>query len=146
MNHLNNHALWQVATKALVFRGDKLLVLKHEDNKVDFPGGRVDESERNVSWHDALQREIDEELGEDIEITLGETAFVSKRSYLKDGVRHHIAAIYFLAKYKDGDIRLSDEHIGYEWINVSDLLTDKFAFVSEDEQNKLRDYFETKGA
>lgn len=144
MAHLDNHALWQVATKALVFRGDELLVLKHPSNKVDFPGGRVDESERNVSWHDALQREIDEELGEDIEITLGETAFVSKRGYVNSqGVWQHIAAIYFVARYERGEVKLSEEHAGYEWINPSALLTDTYTFVSDDERDQVRQYIKT---
>ena len=71
MPSLYDHALYQVATKALLFKDDKILVLITPDGYVDFPGGRVDNSERNISWHEALRREVTEEIGGSIVIISG---------------------------------------------------------------------------
>ena len=75
---LHNHALYQIATKSLLYKDKCILVLFTPDNYLDFPGGRVDETERNLPWTEALKREVAEELGESIYIDVGRTLFVSK--------------------------------------------------------------------
>lgn len=137
---LYNHALYQVATKALIFDGDRVLVLETPDGFIDFPGGRVDESERDVPWTNALRREIAEEIGRSVQVDVGQTLFVSKRQYHKDGQTYHIAAIFFDCQYQSGDITLSDEHGSYGWLTLQQLLADHRQFVSEDERTQLRAY------
>lgn len=134
---LYNHALYQVATKALIFDGDKVLVLQTPDGYLDFPGGRVDESERDIPWTKALKREVAEEVGDDVRIDIGQTLFVSKRQYHKAGKTHHIAAIFFECTYSGGDITLSDEHGNHGWMTMSELLNTDKKFVSPDEKQQL---------
>lgn len=138
---LHNHALYQVAVKTLLFHGRKVLVLRTHDGFIDFPGGRVDESERSLTWQAALQREIQEELGDRIQIHIGKTLFVSKRQYTKNSSLHHVAAIYFYATYESGEIVLSDEHATNEWLLPSQLLAPENKFISKDEEWQLCSYF-----
>lgn len=138
---LHNHALYQVATKALIHDGDKLLVLVTPDGYLDFPGGRVDESERDIPWTDALRREIAEEIGDAVQVEVGQTLFVSKRRYHRDGQTHHIAAIFFECQYQAGDITLSDEHGSYGWLTMEQLLHDRRQFISPDEKTQLTKLF-----
>lgn len=138
---LQNHALYQIATKALLFKEGKILVLYTPDGYLDFPGGRVDESERVLSWEEALRREVAEELGELVTINVGKTLFVSKRQYHIGGATHHIAAIYFECQYIGGEIKLSDEHGNHEWLTVEELLSSNKKFVSEDEKAQLQILF-----
>jgi 8-oxo-dGTP pyrophosphatase MutT (NUDIX family) len=146
MMGLMDHALWQVAVKALLFDGNgQLLKLTTPDGYLDFPGGRVDESERELPWAESLKREVAEELGEAVRFAIGEMAFVSKRAYQKDGVTHHIAAIYFVARYIGGEVRLSDEHAEYGWIDPITLVAGEYRFMSADEGTQLRQYFQKYG-
>jgi 8-oxo-dGTP pyrophosphatase MutT (NUDIX family) len=138
---LHNHALWQVATKALLFDGDKVLVLITPDGYLDFPGGRVDESERDIPWTETLRREISEEISADIQVDIGQTLFVSKREYHSGGQEHHIAAIFFRCDYRGGDVTLSDEHGGHEWMTIAELLARPEKFVSADEKSQLQTLF-----
>jgi 8-oxo-dGTP pyrophosphatase MutT (NUDIX family) len=138
---LHDHALWQVATKALLFDGDKVLVLITPDGYLDFPGGRVDESERNIPWTDALRREISEEVGNGVQVDVGQTLFVSKRKYHNGGQEHHIAAIFFRCEYKGGDITLSEEHGGHEWMTIEQLLARPEKFISDDEKSQIQALF-----
>jgi len=140
---LYNHALYQVATKALIFDNDKLLVLETPDGYVDFPGGRVDETERNIPWTEALKREIAEEVGEALEVEIGQTLFVSKRRYHKEGAAHHIAAIFFRCNYLSGAVTLSDEHGSYSWQTPEELLQTDKPFISDDEKSQLTKLLET---
>ena len=139
---LNDHALYQIAIKALLSNEDKFFVLITTGGYLDFPGGRVDESERNIPWTKALEREIAEELGESIVIEVGPTLFVSKRQYHKAGKMHHIAAIFFECKYISGAIRLSDEHTNYEWLTPEEIMDHQQEFLSEDERDQLAVYFD----
>ena len=134
---LHDHALYQIATKALIFDEDKILILITPDGYIDFPGGRVDQSERDIPWVNALKREIKEELGNSFVVEIGQTLFVSKRRYDKNNLTHHIAAIFYECRYQDGAIQLSDEHGSYEWSTLRDLVNDDRRFVSEDEKQHL---------
>lgn len=137
----HNHAYFQVATKALLFSGGKLLVLVTPDGYVDFPGGRVDEGEVELAWSEVLKREMAEELGPDVHFAIGSTLFVAKRSYHYEGKTYHIAAIYFASEYWGGTLQLSDEHTGYQWMTPQELLATKLKFVSSDEKTRLEAYF-----
>lgn len=140
---LNNHALYQVATKALIFNGDKVLVLHTPDNYIDFPGGRVDESERDIPWSEALKREISEEVGDNFQVDIGQTLFVSKRYFQKAGKDTHIAAIFFECKFVGGDVTLSDEHGNHSWMTMEELLGTDQPFLSEDEKRHLQALYGT---
>lgn len=144
MNSLLNHALYQVATKALLSKENKILVLITPDGYLDFPGGRVDESERNIPWTEALKREVAEEIGETVNLDIGNTLFVSKRQYHKDGKTNYIAAIFFECQYKSGDLQLSDEHRDLEWLTPNELLNSQMKFVSEDERVQLSALFKSR--
>lgn len=138
----NNHALYQVATKALLFDGDKLLVLTQPKGKYDFVGGRIDETEFEIPFSEALRREVQEELGNAVSYTLGKLAFVAKRFYTDNaGLPHHIIALYYTATYIGGKISLSDEHTHFEWVNPNDILSTPEKFVSNDEYDQFNKYF-----
>jgi 8-oxo-dGTP diphosphatase len=138
---LHNHALYQITIKALLFKEERILVLITPDNYIDFPGGRVDESERELAWTEALKREVSEELGDSVIIGIGQTLFVSKRQYHKNGKTNYMAAIFFRCNYITGEINLSDEHSNYEWLTQEEILSSKLKFISEDERYQLVSLF-----
>jgi len=138
---LNDHAQYQVATKALLFQGDKLLVLLTPDGGIDFPGGRVDATEVDLSWHQALRRELDEEIGSAVQVTIGRTLFVTKRTFNHNEHTTRIAAIFFACEYVSGDITLSDEHSAHQWMTPQELLATDHEYVSDDEKSQLANYF-----
>jgi ADP-ribose pyrophosphatase YjhB (NUDIX family) len=137
---MNNHAYFQIAAKAIVKKDNKILLLKTKDNHYDFPGGRMDESEVDLSLHEVLKRELKEELGQDFTFDIKEIAFVSKRKYDKDNKENRIIAIFFQVDYISGDILLSDEHERSEWINPKDIIGDPDKFISEDEYEQYCSY------
>ena len=70
-------------------------------------------------------------------IEIGQTLFVSKRQYKKDEKTNYIAAIFFICKYVNGDIQLSDEHANHKWLTPEEIINHQLKFVSEDERNQL---------
>jgi 8-oxo-dGTP diphosphatase len=78
----------------------------------DFPGGKVDAGER---FDTALLREIQEETGLSVELAkiLG-----AAESNLRD---RKVAYLILEARLVQGQVRLSEEHDGFEWMTLENL-------------------------
>ncbi len=98
----------------------------------DVPGGRIDRDEFATKLESILRREIKEEIGDvDVHINLNPIA-VSRGmihvSRCRDGGKEdiHIFYVFFEADFKGGDVRISDEHAGHEWINLAKIDVKKY--------------------
>ncbi len=104
------------AVKAFVVSEGKLLLLKRRSNDVhkpgawDIPGGRLELGENPF---DGLKRETLEETGFDIEIVMPIDVHFFTRD---DGQK--IQMTIFVCKPKSGEIKLSEEHTEYKWVDL----------------------------
>ena len=103
---------------AVVFKrykdGIKYLLLHYEAGHWDFPKGH---QEKNEKEEQTAAREIKEETGiEDIEFVdnFHETV---KYFYKKGEETVYKEVIFFLAQSATEHVELSNEHIGYAWLN-----------------------------
>jgi 8-oxo-dGTP diphosphatase len=113
-----------IATKAIIKNKDnKFLVILKSDieeinpNEIDLPGGRLKFGE---NFEDGLKREITEELGITIEILRLSRAW----TLIKDDL--HLVGLTFLANYIGGNIKLSQEHINFQWVSKKDILDGEY--------------------
>lgn len=113
-----------VATKAIIRNDDgKYLVLYKSEteeispNEIDIPGGRMKFGE---NAEESLMREIEEEIGINIEIIKPSRVW----GFVKDDL--HLVGITFLAKYIDGEFKLSGEHTRHEWIDKETIITGEY--------------------
>ena len=98
----------------------------------DVPGGRIDRDEFTVHLGDILHREVKEEIGDvDVHINLNPVAVsrgmipeAKRRDGRKDDI--HIFYVFFEADFQGGDITISDEHVGHEWVNLSEIDPKKY--------------------
>jgi len=138
MNEKNiSNAVFEVSLKLVVKdANNRILLLKVPDNNqmagyFDLPGGRINESEKSQSLKTAIQRELVEELGSNVQLEIKETPVaVGRHGYIsKDtGEERWIFWVLFEALYKGGEIQISSEHKEYEWLevnakNLSELFT-----------------------
>lgn len=123
------HANFNVGIKAIMQNSDgKILALKAHDNGPmagynDMPGGRIEEIEVGAQFTDILQREIEEELG-DIQYKIEHQPVAAVSCNWPNG--QAMTFIYFLTKYESGDLVISDEHWGHEWIEPTVENIDKY--------------------
>lgn len=113
----------RVAAKAVIVHRGKVLIVREsstyqEGSKVGqygLVGGRIDPEE---SFYDALSREVDEEVGLKIEpispLHVGEWWPEIK------GTKNHIVAVFMEAKALGTNVRLSDEHDKFAWVDQRD--------------------------
>lgn len=112
-----------VTQKAVIRDGDEVLVVRDaNDGDWEFPGGRIDRTERP---RDALLREVREETA--LEVQAAEPIFTaSKRRKKKKGKFF----VYYAATTADRAVSLSAEHTDHRWLPPSEarpLLNDRRA-------------------
>ena len=113
---------FRVAAKGYIFRGDKVLVLYKtpeeaagsmaEQARIDQPGGRVEFGE---SFEEGLLREIDEESGLRVRIV----APFHTRTFHRENSQ--MMQVDFLCEWTGGEVRLSEEHEGFEWLTLDEI-------------------------
>jgi len=110
---------------AIIKKDNSYLIAQRNMNKYmglkwEFPGGKV---EPNETFHEALAREIQEELN--ININVHEK--IAEERYKDDEI--NIILHYYLCSEKSGTIRLH-EHENIAWIEKKDF--NQYAFVEGD--------------
>ena len=105
---------------AVIFRKegkDILYLLLHYHFKTDywdFPKGNIESDETE---EETVKREIEEETGiNDVKFIDG---FKEKVSYFyrRDGNTVFKEVIFYLVETKEKDVKISEEHTGYEWVD-----------------------------
>jgi 8-oxo-dGTP diphosphatase len=96
----------------------------------DLPGGRVDTDEFKTNFADIVSREIAEELG-NVQYKLTPKIIAYGRHIIppyltKTGKETHVLYLFFGAKFLGGEIKTSDEHAGYDWLDLKNIEPAKY--------------------
>ncbi|GDX62451.1 DNA mismatch repair protein MutT [Candidatus Levyibacteriota bacterium] len=115
-------AILYVAQKAVIEKDGKILFLISPLVGLDLPGGKIQTGE--TDFINSLKREVKEETNMSIDV--GRPFYTWYYEFPNNLVNRNkgkkIYCIAFNCKYIDGDIVISDEHQGYEWINKKNIL------------------------
>jgi len=120
---------YQVSLKLLLKnKMGEILALKAADNGsyagyYDLPGGRIDTDEFSKDLSEIIKREIFEEIG-DIKFHLQSKPVAVGRHLLPAVMAGmdkdvHILYLFFEAEYLDGEMKISDEHSGLKWLDLT---------------------------
>ena len=131
--------------KAFIDKGGKVLVLRDPlrivkgQTGLDFPGGKF-------RWGNSLsadlKREVKEETNLEIEIGKPFAVWTNKGIKKRKGSSAHVVLVGFLCRSKSGQVKLSNEHDKYEWV---DKVTYKKWEENTDYFIALEKYFRVKG-
>lgn len=113
-----------VVTQKAVVRddGEVLVVRDANDGDWEFPGGRIDRTERP---REALLREVREETALDVQVS--EPVFTANKRRKKKRGKFFV---YYAATTADRTVSLSDEHTDHRWLPPGEarpLLNDRRA-------------------
>ena len=138
-----DYAMYHVALKALLKKGDKILFLTFGSREnLDLPGGRIDTVENNVPLEKILAREVREELGKTVKYKLGKPVFQFRRRFFtKDKKKVQIFLTVYEAQFLSGTIKISFEHNGYCWINPKTYKFKEKDFSCREEYLAFKNYF-----
>lgn len=136
-------AVFQVSVKILLRNGNKVLLTRALEGDIDLPGGRIDAGEESMPFGDVILREVREELGEDVKFRLGSVLFIHHIGHIKE--EGWILNVVFDAEYISGDIKLSDEHVSYEWVDRRsyEVLREDFFPEDQEKYETFKKYFDS---
>ncbi len=121
----------------VVVNDSKYLLLHYDAGHWDFPKGHVEEGE---SSEQAALRELKEETGiADAELLSG---FAEKIRYFfkKEGQTVVKEVVFFVARTKTADVKLSFEHKGFIWLPFKDAV-EKLTYNNAKEVLRKADAF-----
>lgn len=118
---MNENALFFVGQKAFIEKDGKILILNGPYG-LDFPGGRIQERETtdNNDRNElllSLRREVREETNLEIEILDPFFVWFQKLSKKSKNYGKTVYLVGFKCKYLSGELKLSDEHDNFEWVD-----------------------------
>lgn len=140
---MKDDALFCVGQKAFIERNAKVLVLNDPVEGLDFPGGKIQEGEAKdgdaSSLIRSLQREVMEETGLVIEVFNPFAVWYHEfpKNHRNYGKRVYLVA--FKCKYVSGELKLSDEHDNFKWVDRNGY---KEVDDGSDYFDALKKYFE----
>ncbi len=108
----------EISCGIVVFHNKEFLILHYEEGHWDLPKGHV---ENNETHEETALRETKEETGLDIKIIPGFKEQISY-SFEQDNKIINKKVYFFVGKSNTKTVRLSDEHIGYEWLKYEEAL------------------------
>ena len=112
------HGFFQITQKVFIRKNNLLLVMKDKKSgQGDLPGGRMNVDEFFQDWLLSVYRELEEELGPEFKIKIEPTPYFIHKHLVNDG-NHPCIIIAYTANYISGDIKISDEHDFYKWVDV----------------------------
>lgn len=109
---------FRIAVKAFIVNKGKLLLVKRAEEDVqspaiwEIPGGRLELGEDPFI---GLIREINEETGLYID-----PVYLMNVRHFKRADGQIITMLIFFCKPKAGNIKLSEEHTAYSWVNIEE--------------------------
>lgn len=119
-----------VTVNAVIFRGDKFLLLKRSSKEIAFPGkwafpgGKVEKGE---SLSVALKREIKEETGLDFKDPILVRDYEFTRP---DGL--HVIGFHYCVDAATGEVSVPEEFEGHKWVTLQELMTlDRIASLED---------------
>lgn len=105
----------------------------------DFAGGRINQNEVSLNFHQLIDREIKEEIGKDVKYQLRkDPVAVSVEEFPKG--RTNATYILFEAKYISGKVVISEEHIDFQWAKITKQNYKKL--VAQPLQKLMKNYFD----
>jgi 8-oxo-dGTP pyrophosphatase MutT (NUDIX family) len=133
---------------AVIFRrheGKMLYLLLHyryKNDYWDFPRGNINKGEKVT---ETVAREIREETGiEKIKILDGFDETVNY-FYRREGENVFKEVIYKIAETEEEQVKISDEHIGYEWLDFDGALARLNFDNSKNILQKTNDFLHNQG-
>jgi len=100
-------------------QGREYLLLQHREGHWGFPKGHI---EREEDLHEAACRELREETGlSAVELVSGFQGLI-EYEIERDGRPVHKRVIYFLGRTDQEEIKLSREHLAFQWLDFQTAL------------------------
>jgi len=133
---MNHNPDWYNISLKVILKNQpgQVLILKNAEGTGeagwhDIPGGRINVDEFTTPYEELIDREIKEEIGENVKYTISlDPVSFGRHWYDSERQKKLIKVFYivFEGKYVSGDIVVSKEHLDFAWVNLEKLSLVKY--------------------
>jgi 8-oxo-dGTP diphosphatase len=137
---MKKYATFNVSFKLLLRKKNQILVLIQTYMKfLDLPGGRMEIGEELLPIENLFKREITEELGGNVKYKI--LGPVMQYRQFNTTTQTYVLVTAYEAEYLSGEIKLSDEHEKYEWVESRKFDFTKVKFNNKESRRAFENYF-----
>jgi 8-oxo-dGTP diphosphatase len=123
---MSEHGFFQITQKAFIRKGNLLLVMRDKKSgEGDLPGGRMNQNEFFEDWIESLKRELEEELGTSMKLNISNDVILVHKHRVNLG-NHPCIILGYDCEYLSGEIKISDEHDFFEWVDIKTFKPETF--------------------
>jgi 8-oxo-dGTP diphosphatase len=123
---MSEHGSFQITQKAFIRKGNLLLVMRDKKSgEGDLPGGRMNQNEFFEDWIESLKRELEEELGSSMKLNISNDVVLVHKHRVNLG-NHPCIILGYDCEYLSGEIKISDEHDFFEWVDIKTFKPETF--------------------
>jgi 8-oxo-dGTP pyrophosphatase MutT (NUDIX family) len=144
---MTENQTFEVSLKTILKNNeDEILLLENAKTSwmygyYDFPGGRVQQHETGLELHEIAKRELIEEVGDiNFKISDKPVSYGRHRYRASNGETIQVLWIFFEARYLNGDVEISSEHVGFKWMKLDQINIDKCFPKDTGGYNGIRNY------
>jgi 8-oxo-dGTP diphosphatase len=117
-SNMSEHGFFQITQKAFIRKGNLLLIMKDKKSgEGDLPGGRMDQKEFFEDWIESLKRELQEELGNKIQLKIFPDVILVHKHMVNLG-KHPCIILGYDCEYISGEVEISEEHDFFQWVDM----------------------------
>lgn len=123
---MSEHGFFQITQKAFIRKGNLLLIMKDKKSgEGDLPGGRMNQKEFFEDWLESLNRELQEELGNNIQININPEVILIHKHMVNLG-KYPCIILGYDCEYVSGEIQISEEHDFFQWVDMNTFQASDF--------------------
>lgn len=144
---IQNKELHRIAVTAIIYNKEgKYLITKRSPHKKSFPnlwtvpggGMEVDDyintpvTTNSGHWYYALETTLRREVREEVNLEIEKPQYLLDLVFISPQGQPCIVLSYY-AEYKSGEIKLDDDSVEYEWVNIEEIKNYKLIDGIEEE-------------
>lgn len=117
-----------VAVKLFLEKDGQLFIFKDKWGDWDLPGGRIKTDEFNVPLEKIIARKMKEELGNDVQYSLGSPVVFMRheRQETQTNQTARIFAIGYQAGLESGEPKLGNHHVEMKWVDTDSFKPEEY--------------------
>lgn len=132
---MNNTEQHRIATTAIIFSGDRMLITKRAPhkkvwpNRWTVPGGGLETDDYTYlqpthtgsteQWYHVLDRSLRREVREEVGLEIGPPTLVCDLAFIRpDG--QPVLVLSYMADYVSGEVAYDEDTIGHAWVTAEE--------------------------
>jgi 8-oxo-dGTP pyrophosphatase MutT (NUDIX family) len=129
---IQNVELHRIVSTAIIYKGNKYLIVKRSLDKKVFPGkwtvpgGGLETTDyidtkktTEDAWYWAVENSLKREIKEEVGLEVGKPNYLLDLVFIRpDNIP--VVTLSYYCEWKSGEVKLNDENVDYKWVSAEE--------------------------